>query len=504
MSESCDLLILAPRNECQDSFVPWQVAHGAKRCATDTTYNLWVEAFLDAGVCFPFDEEQRLPRELPESLEGYRCIMIDPERAGEFQRGPAAQRLRLFREQGGHVFVPATAAPPPHSIQGQMQRTILTAGLRQRSPDMLARLRAVPDEKLLRWWRESLAEQARVLIEADAGWAWGDPMVYHMFWPAEAAAEHFGDDALRCVIWDSVREGLDPNRWPKAVCYGGRWALKYYERFGGREILERVVRESRFAHGGAGDACDWRLDGVTINSDLRAPAGVDPDNPPPKVRENAWAWPETAASLGNSLAYLSKVTGDPSHAEAAVRQVLTTHRWCFDRSINLWYHVGRASGPDYRTAPWGRGNGWFLYAVRGLLEDLPAEHPARVELVRALRDGLDGFVRFQGPQGLWHNVLNAPEGDSRQDSCTAWMFTNVYARAYWKGWLRDGRIPEMCEKAWQGLKTKLWRGLPVAHCDGTPYMASRQCYLSWPHTKFLAGGALLARIEIERMRQAGA
>jgi rhamnogalacturonyl hydrolase YesR len=136
-----------------------------------------------------------------------------------------------------------------------------------------------------------------------------------------------------------------------------------------------------------------------------------------------------------------------------------------------------------------------------LLEDLPENHPSRRELVQVLKDGLEGLVRWQGTQGLWHNVLDTAGSDSRQDSCTAWMFTNAYARAYWKGWLRDPRIPEMCEKAWQGLKTKLWRGLPVAHCDGTPYMSSRQSYLSWPHTKFLAGGAMLALIEIWRMRE---
>jgi len=498
-----ELLILAPRHETEAAFTPWQILADGRRCATDTPFNLWIEAFLDAGVLFPFDGEQRLPAALPDSLDGFKCVLIDPERAAEFRAGPAAEALARFRARGGYVFYPPADALPAHSLQGQMQRVIFTAGLQQRHPALLARLRAVPDATLLSWWHKALAEQIRTLITQDAGWTWGDPLVYHGFWPAEAAAEHFADPSLLEAIWEAVRAGLDPERWSHDIHYGGRWALKYYERFGGDALLERIQQDTRHAHGGDTGENDWTLDGVTINCKHRAPAGVNPAFPPPLVRDNAWVWPETTASLGNSLAYLSKVTGDPSYAERAIRQALTTHRWCFDRDLGLWYHVGRPSGPDRSSAPWGRGNGWFLYGVRGLLEDLPGDHPARPALVQTLADGLEGLCRWQGPQGLWHNVLDTTGADSRQDSCTAWMFTSVYARAYGKGWLRDPRIPDLCERAWQGLKTKLWRGLPVAHPDGTPYMASRQSYLSWPHTKFLFGGALLARIELERMRAAG-
>jgi hypothetical protein len=80
------------------------------------------------------------------------------------------------------------------------------------------------------------------------------------------------------------------------------------------------------------------------------------------------------------------------------------------------------------------------------------------------------------------------------------MLLAVLARAGYRGWLRHDALPEVCERAWRGLKTRLWRGLPIGHCDGTPSMASRQSYLSWPHTKFLGSAPFLARLELERFR----
>jgi rhamnogalacturonyl hydrolase YesR len=236
--------------------------------------------------------------------------------------------------------------------------------------------------------------------------------------------------------------------------------------------------------------------------DLQAPAGSPRETPPPAVRDRAWVWCETAGNLGDSLPPLSRVTGDSRFAERAIRQVLTTHRWCFAPELSLWYHVGRPTGPERRSVPWGRGNGWFLYGLRGLLEDLPAGHPARAELSAALAAGLEGLLRCQGPHGLWHNVLDATDGSSREETSGAWMIVNTYARAWWRGWLRDERIPPMVERAWQGLKTRLWRGLPLAHCTGTSYMFDRQAYLARPQTRFLGHPLLLALIERRRMLQA--
>lgn len=499
-----EMLILAPSHELADDFEPWQVAGpNHLRCPTDTVYNEWVEGFLDEGVFFPFDDDGRLPRDLPGNLDGFRCIMLDPARSGEFAVGAAAEALDRFRRMGGFVWQPwpLDAKQTATHMRGSISRVIGSAGLTQRHPEMLHRLRSVDDERLVRWWIDSVPEQARILSESSAGWAWGDPVAYHLFWPVWEAAQCFGRPEVMDPLWEMMRSGMDPARWDGPISCGKRFACKLYERTGDERIRERLRKECSGEWRGRKSRRAWQLDGVTINMDLTAPEGADAENPPPMVRENAWVWCETAGNLGDSFGSVSRITGDNSFVERAVRQVLTTHRWNFAPDIGLWYHMGRPTGPERRSAPWGRGNGWMLYGLRGLLEDLPDGHPARPELVNALAAGLEGLLRHQGPYGLWHNVLDSTEETSRQDTSGAWMIVSVYARAYWKGWLRDERIPVMCQRAWDGLKTKVWRGLPVAHCDGTPYMLSRQAYLERPHTKFMGHALLLAAVEMRRMRE---
>lgn len=222
------------------------------------------------------------------------------------------------------------------------------------------------------------------------------------------------------------------------------------------------------------------------------------------MRNNIWTWPETAAGLGETFGSVSRITGDPRHLERAVTHVLKAHRWLFAPDKKLWYHVGRPDGPDRRSAPWGRGDGWFLYGLRGLLDDLPESHPRRPEVIALLAAGLEGILAAQNRHGLWHNVLDAAEGESRECSSATSYFLHVFARAYWKGWLMDERIPPLVERAWKGLKTKVWDWVQLAYCVGTSHMLSRQGYLSRPHdgSRCSRSTLLLAWIELQRMRQA--
>jgi rhamnogalacturonyl hydrolase YesR len=141
-----------------------------------------------------------------------------------------------------------------------------------------------------------------------------------------------------------------------------------------------------------------------------------------------------------------------------------------------------------------------MYGVRGVLEDMPLDHPQRAEFQAMLRAGLEGLLRHQRSDGLWHNVVTAKEGESREDCCGAWMYMAIFGRAWWKGWLRDERIPPMLEKAWQGLKTKTWRGLPISQCCGTGYRTSHDAYFLRAHTKFMGMPLMHALVELWRVR----
>jgi rhamnogalacturonyl hydrolase YesR len=246
----------------------------------------------------------------------------------------------------------------------------------------------------------------------------------------------------------------------------------------------------------------WALDGILLNNDLTVPPGGDWQQPPPAVLADAWTWPETAAGQADTLPELTRVTGNPLWLERAVTHVLGAHRWLYDPGLRLWRHLGRPTGPDPRAVPWGRGNAWFLYALRGLLEGLPADHPRRPEAIAALAAGFEGIHARQQPDGLWLNVLDAAPDASRPCASATGRFLEVYGQAYLAGWLRDPRIPPMVERAWLGLKTKIWRHGLVANCVGTAYGLSRQVYLARPHHTFRPSRSALLVAWITRQRLA--
>lgn len=476
---------------------PWRPVNADWSRIGDTGFNAWVEAFVEQGVYFAFDEEQRLPRDLPDDLAGVRCVVIDRRRMAELERRDDGRQLAAIRRRGVHIFTPDPGAATDRMHMHAL-RQITNAGLTTQHPAMLDRLAAMDDQRIATFALDTLAEQVQLLSSASAGWAWGDPAAYHIFWPAHEAAQLLGRPQIMDPCWEMMRVGLDPSKWGGVIACGKRFALKYAEHCGAGAIADRVLREVNAASTQTAGR-HWQLDGVYLGLDNAAPADADATDPPPLVRDNAWTWPENSGNMGDTLGYVSKFTGDMRHAEAAVSQVLGSDRWCFEPKRSLWYHVGRPTGPDLRSAPWGRGNGWMLYGVRGLLEDLPDAHPARPALVDMLKRELEGLLRHQTPQGLWYNVIDAAPGESRLDTSSAWMIVNTYARAYWKGWLRDDRIVDLCRRAWRGLKAKTWRGLPTSHCMGTSPMLDRVGYLSRPHSRFFATGLLLPWVEMQRM-----
>ena len=101
------------------------------------------------------------------------------------------------------------------------------------------------------------------------------------------------------------------------------------------------------------------------------------------------------------------------------------------------------------VARWGRCNGWVALAQAELLNNLPANHPKRPELIKLLLRQIVGFSRYQDTSGMWHQVLDKPE--SYLESSVTAMFVYTVAKAVNEGWIskRFITIAQKAGKRWQ-------------------------------------------------------
>jgi rhamnogalacturonyl hydrolase YesR len=131
-------------------------------------------------------------------------------------------------------------------------------------------------------------------------------------------------------------------------------------------------------------------------------------------------WADDAFMAISFLSRMGKLTGDSKYYDDAANQVLnyTRYLWCPEKSI--YYHCYHTDNKEHGVAHWSRANGWVFMAQADLLAVLPKEHPLREELLRNFRQQASGVARYQGKNGLWHQLLD--KEDSYEEITGTAMF----------------------------------------------------------------------------------
>lgn len=312
--------------------------------AQNAVYTQFIRQFVDLGVHFSFADDYALPRELPSDLAGVRCLMLDPTRRAEFEQEPVGARLREFERRGGFVFWPDLTMPAGGSVGDNMVRhnvlrIINATGLPTYDPAMLARMQGMDESVLVAHCKGSTADELGQY--ARMGSPFCDPVGMWTMPTAIDAAEFFGEPALADPVWEHIathygKADGQPDR------HGIQHFLDYGEKTGDRRPLEHLAKlcaaPNSWPH-------LWRKNGVFLNCDLHVPNGCDPDRPPGEILRNAWVWPETNLWVGETLATLTRATGDCRHLDRALTHVLEAHRWLFEPQSAL-----DCKPPRYGTA----------------------------------------------------------------------------------------------------------------------------------------------------------
>ncbi|MCD2421595.1 glycoside hydrolase family 88 protein [Niabella pedocola] len=200
------------------------------------------------------------------------------------------------------------------------------------------------------------------------------------------------------------------------------------------------------------------------------------------------------------LARMGRVTGERKYVDDAVKQVLNFNKYLFNPANGLYYHCWYSDVEQNGVAHWLRCNGWIAMAQVELLNNLPATHPKRNELIKLLVRQITGISRFQDQSGLWHQVLDKP--DSYLETSGTAMFVYAIARAVNEHWI-PASYKSIAIEGWKGLSEKVRADGNIEDvCIGTGIADNIAFYYQRPRilNDFHALGAvLLAGTEMLRL-----
>lgn len=189
-------------------------------------------------------------------------------------------------------------------------------------------------------------------------------------------------------------------------------------------------------------------------------------------------WADDAFMAISFLARMGAYTGDQSYFTDAANQVLNYTKYLWIKENQLYIHCYHTDTKEHGVAHWSRANGWVMMAQADLLQLMPDNHPLKEKVIENFKMQVQGIIRYQGKNGLWHQVLD--KVDSYEEITGTAMFTFSIARGVKEGWIH----PEYTAVAESGLKGILSKITPSGDvtdiCVGTGIMPALSYYYNRP------------------------
>jgi len=129
------------------------------------------------------------------------------------------------------------------------------------------------------------------------------------------------------------------------------------------------------------------------------------------------------------------------YPDEAIKQVLGYRRILLDRDRQLFYHIWDQDLQKFeRKLFWGVGNGWAAAGMTRVLRSLPDSMKAQKAMISGyIKEVLDGCLKFQRNDGLFHDILDDPS--SFVETNSAQMFAYTIFRGVKGGWLDKSYLP---------------------------------------------------------------
>ena len=154
---------------------------------------------------------------------------------------------------------------------------------------------------------------------------------------------------------------------------------------------------------------------------------------------------------GPFLCRLGRVTGEKIFIELGVDLLLSHARALRDAETGLYYPLYDDAKERNNGAFWGRGNGWALLGLMGVLEELDPNQETYTLVQQLIAKQIETLVRLQDKSGHWHTVLDHPE--TYLESSLAAFFCFAITQSIRKGWIPLSH-QSAAQRAWSALSSR--------------------------------------------------
>lgn len=412
----------------------------APAAGDDLMFQKLVDMLVEYGIDFTADAPDRLPQRLPEELAGCKAIIMDAARL-DADAVPAAWRDRVVTYRRPSTFNWNDERP----LWIVLSALLTQRGVTPQHPAFLARHAARPD-------REVILGQAEACLRLEPAWCrrWCDATLVRLeaIWSAATLYERPDlQEAVKRCVDDTLVAYADAPVYGRGETSDGRFKhpifpgllLPLWQATGVERYRDAALPTMETLNEARAIAREWREGTPFLQTE--------------SLDRKPWQW-----------AMRARWCGEPEFYAPAVGVMQAGFATLFDPEKQLWAHYGIRG--SYRGLAWGRGQGWALYGLVGLLEHLPTTHPD-YETMRSWLDlTAEGLRRTQDPvTGLWHNVMDEP-GTRLETSGTAKCVRHL-ARAWRLGLCRAPFVPDLLARAWHGLKAHTFNNRSCTRCYGT-------------------------------------
>lgn len=186
-------------------------------------------------------------------------------------------------------------------------------------------------------------------------------------------------------------------------------------------------------------------------------------------------WADTVFMALVFLSRTAKLTANITIAQEVVKQLLSHLQLLQDERTGILYHGYHCVEKHHMSgALWTRGNSWVVIGAPIIIETIRDMVETPKEIITRYNRLVDGIVKYQAENGLWHTVLDRPE--FYQETSGSAGNAGGIMKAVRLHLLEPGHMARAL-KAMEGVITKINpEGAVEGVSGGTPIMPTIDAY----------------------------